>query len=116
MTQIGGNQTALLQIQAIGSTKNAIGERDKSWADVILLKGWLDLASGDTRYSTYSAAIKESTHVFLCDYAAIPEDTNNGTLRMVIGNDVYRVQHIDDPMGMHEHLEIYLKYTGGQNG
>ena len=27
---------------------------------------------------------------------------------------VYEILLIDDPMHMHEHLEIYLKYIGGQ--
>ena len=26
---------------------------------------------------------------------------------------VYDIKLIDDPMGMHEQLEIYLSYTGG---
>ena len=32
---------------------------------------------------------------------------------MVIGGKVYEVMLIDDPMELHEQLEIYLKYTGG---
>lgn len=32
---------------------------------------------------------------------------------MLIDGKIYDVQWIDDPMGMHEHLEIYLKAVGG---
>jgi hypothetical protein len=33
---------------------------------------------------------------------------------MVINDKVYDIMVIDDPMELHEQLEIYLKYTGGQ--
>ena len=32
---------------------------------------------------------------------------------MIINDSVYNIQLIDDPMGLHQHLEIYLKYIGG---
>ena len=60
---IGGNITAILQISA--TTKNEIGESVKSWQDVMALRGWLDLSSGDSKYATFNAKIQESTHVFL---------------------------------------------------
>jgi len=34
--------------------------------------------------------------------------------RMIVNGGVYDVKLIDDPMGLHKQLEIYLKYTGGQ--
>lgn len=115
MTNIGGNQTALLQAQTT-KDRNEIGERVHRWETAAKLTGWLDLMTGDTRHTTYSAAIQESTHIFMCDYVEIPLDVKNSVMRVVLGNDVYQVQSVDDPMGMHEHLEIYLKYTGGQDG
>lgn len=115
MTNIGGNTVMLLQTQTTNG-RNSIGERVRRWEDVARLTGWLDLANGDTHHTTFSAAIQESTHIFLCDYRELPVDVKNTVLRMALGNDVYQVQAVDDPMGMHEHLEIYLKYTGGQHG
>jgi len=35
--------------------------------------------------------------------------------RMLINDEVYDVLYIDDPMNLHQHLEIFLKYIGGQN-
>ncbi len=105
----------LLQVQTTNG-KNAIGERVRKWEPVAHLAGWLDLANGDTRHTTFNAAIQESTHIFICGYVKLPVDVKNAVLRMADDNDIYQVQYVDDPMGMHEHLEIYLKYTGGQNG
>ena len=33
---------------------------------------------------------------------------------MLINGEVYEVLLYDDPVQLHEHLEIYLKYVGGQ--
>lgn len=117
---IGGNQTAILQIKQ--TQKNVIGESEMTWIDAYQLTGWLDLSNGDST-STYNAKIQESTHIFLCDYDELIATNDNQTIqltsensRMVINNQVYDIKLIDDPMGMHEHLEIYLKYIGGGLG
>lgn len=118
---IGGNIKAILQVST--ATKNEIGARDKSWHDVMELTGWLDLQAGDSKYTTYNAKIQESTHVFVSDYQAIPETievdgkvvrVSAENARMVANSKRYDVLLIDDPMELHEQLEIYLKYTGGQ--
>ena len=41
-------------------------------------------------------------------------DATSENARMLIDGQVYQIQVIDDPMNMHQHLEIYLKYVGGQ--
>lgn len=64
---IGGNIDAIVQIKKL-SGKNDIGEREESWLNVLKIKGWLDFASGEAKYSTYNAKIQESSHLFLCDY------------------------------------------------
>lgn len=155
---IGGNITALLQVKDDG-TKNSIGEKTHEWVDVIGLKGWIDLSSGDSNRQTFSAKIQESTHIFLCDFASLvnlstgwlwdPFNFKDGVIklnksdkwkwnpfsfisgnvnnyeerrvvnvtsenaRMFVGGTIYDILLIDDPMGMHQHLEIYLKYVGG---
>ena len=118
---IGGNTLALLQVRSDGN-KNAIGERVNSWIDKKTILGWLDLSTGDSNRSNFYAKIQESTHIFLCDYfdfdgSAGKQDnaeiTSNNS-RLVVNGKVYDVLLIDDPMGAHEHLEIYLKYVGGQ--
>lgn len=135
---IGGNIEAVIQLLT-STTKNSIGERVPQWENVVQLKGFLDLSSGESKYTTYNAKIQESTHVFICDYANIialgtdwkwdEMDFNNSFIntnsaesiaidsensRMIIKGKVYDVMLVDDPMELHKQLEIYLKYTGGQ--
>lgn len=109
---IGGNTIA--QIQTKTTTKNAIGECVESWNTVHSIAGWLDLSSGDSKYTTYNAKIQESTHIFISDYQALDESIEAENSRVVVNNKIYDVMLIDDPMEMHKQLEIYLKYTGGQ--
>lgn len=119
MGKIGGNINAIIQIQAV--TKNKIGEDETKWVDAIpSFKGWLDLSDEDSG-KVYGTKLQESTHMFLCDYFPLvtqgekpgieitPENS-----RMIVEGRVYDVLLYDDPMGMHEHFEIYLKYRGGQ--
>lgn len=112
MKGIGGNTTATIQIN--DTTKNAIGEHVKTWQDVQTLHGWLDLSSGDSRYSTYNAKIQESSHVFVCDYVELDARIEAETARLVHEGKAYDITLIDDPMEMHLQWEFYLKYTGGQ--
>ena len=109
---IGGNIQGLIQIST--TEKNEIGEAVKSWDDVQTITGWLDLSSGDSKYTVYSAKVQESTHVFVADYVQLDNRITAENSRMVIGGKRYDVMLIDDPMEMHKQLEIYLKYTGGQ--
>ena len=112
MKGIGGNIKALIQTYTI--TDNAIGERVKAWKDRQQITGFLDLSAGDSKYSSYLSKIQESTHVFVSDYVPLDSSIKPETSRMVIGGIRYDVLLIDDPMELHEQLEIYLKYTGGQ--
>lgn len=105
---IGGNIEAVLQ-QNVGSQTNRIGEKVQSWTDIHTLWGWLDLSNGDSKY-THNAKLQESTHVFITDYT--PIDQNPKDKRMVVNGVVYDVLLIDDPMGLHQQLEIILKYVG----
>lgn len=118
---IGGNIEAVFQINV--PMENEIGSVVDAWHDVITLKGFLDLSSGDSKHTTYDAKIQESTHIFICDYKPIPEvlELDGKSIgvcventRMVADSKRYDVMLIDDPMNLHKHLEIYLKYTGGQ--
>lgn len=114
MKGIGGNLKATIQV--FTSTKNEIGENVKTWADAQTIKGWLDLSSGDSKYTTYHAKIQESTHVFIADYVALDSRITAETSRMVINGKRYDVLLIDNPMemGSGSQLEFYLKFTGGQ--
>lgn len=108
---IHGNERADLQIRSV--IENDIGT-DEVWTTVQTLFGWLDLQGGDSKYTTYNAKIQESTHIFLADYKVLDDRIKAENSRAVIAGRVYDIMLIDDPMGRHRQLEIYLKYTGGQ--
>lgn len=110
---IGGNITGNLQLKT-ASMKNDIGESVPTWITIHALTGWIDLSSGDSKYASYDAKIQESTHIFVCDYVALDSRIKAENSRMVINSKNYDVMLIDNPMGMNKHLEIYLKFTGGQ--
>ncbi len=138
---IGGNIQALIQVKDNGA-KNRIGECVHVWQDCTSLLGWLDLESGDSKHNNYNAKIQESTHIFLCDFTSMKSlstkwvwnpfsfltgiinkdeqetvvDVTSENARMVIQELVYEILLIDNPMNMNEHLEIYLRFIGGQNG
>lgn len=111
MVRIGGNITATIQTKSCSTDSKGI--RQAEWSDYTALRGWLDLSGGDSQYSNFNAKIQESAHVFLCDYADLGSLTAEDC-RMIIGGKIYSITLIDDPMELHEHLEIYLKYIGGQ--
>lgn len=106
---IGGNIETILQ-QKNGSTTNAIGEKIQSWADVQTLTGWLDLQTGDSKYTNFNAKLQESTHIFICDY--VPIDRKADDKRLVVNGTAYDVLLIDDPMELRQQLEIYLRLVG----
>lgn len=115
MKGIGGNTKAVFQVR-MENGRNAIGESVLAWTDVQTIKGWLDLSSGDSRYSTYNAKIQESTHVFIADFVQLDSRISAESSRAVINGKRYDITLIDNPMemGSGSQLEIFLRYTGGQ--
>lgn len=109
---IGGNAQARIQTRIV--TQNTGGDHIEDWQTLQTITGWLDLQSGDSRYMVYDAKIQESTHIFLADYVPLDSRIKAENSRMMIDGKRYDIMLIDDPMGMHRQLEIYLKYTGGQ--
>ena len=118
---IGGNIEALLQINV--PVENEIGSVVDTWHDVVTLKGFLDLSSGDSKHTTFNAKIQESTHIFVGDFKPIPESldvegnfirVSPENARMVANSQRYDVMLMDNPMNLNKQWEIYLKYTGGQ--
>lgn len=114
MTGIGGNIEGVIFIDD-GYTRNEIGERvPSSRTAVQTLCGWLDMMSGDSRYTTYNAKIEESSHVFIGDYVELDPRIKTSKSRMMIDGAVYDIKFIDNPMEMKEgsQLEIYLAKVG----
>ncbi len=109
---INGNTEAMIQIRT--TTKNEIGEAVESWADVQMIIGWLDFQGGQAAYTNFNTKLQETTHIFVSDYYELDSRIKAENSRMVIDSKVYDIVMLDDPMGMHRQLEIFLKYTGGQ--
>lgn len=115
MKMIGGNTTAAILVRD-GYQENDLGERIPYFIYIDEIKGWLDLSSGDSKY-TYGAKLQESTHVFIADFYPLPSGLTLSTcspsdVRLRINGLEYDVLLIDDPMGLHQHWEIYLKFVG----
>lgn len=87
-----------------------MGEPILDWNTVQTITGFLDMSSGDSHYTNFNAKIQESTHVFICDY--VPLNVTVSESRMLIDGDVYDIKFIDDPMNLHQHLEIFLEQVG----
>lgn len=111
MKKIGGNIAAQYQTMT-GTTKNEIGESVPQWATVADLWGWLDYASGEAGYQNWGAKAAETTHVFVCDFQALPL----GDARLICNEKTFDVLNVDNPMELNYQLEISLKYTGALNG
>ena len=108
---IGGN--CIAQIQKRTVTTNKYGEQIPNWSRVMEITGWLDVSGGNTAY-TYNAKIEESSHLFIADYVKLPEDVTAENSRLVANGKIFEITFIDDPMGMHRQIEIFLKHTGGR--
>lgn len=112
---IGGNINGVLQLKS--TSKNAIGETVTSYSDTVVLTGFLDLMSGDSKHVVYNAKVQESTHIFICDYVDLSEyGIVPENCRMIVNGLVYEVLMIDNPMELNRQLEIYLKFVGVRNG
>ena len=108
MKKIGGNTNLILKVKS--QIENEIGEKETSWVDYKTIRGSMDFMSETTDRVKYNSKIVESTHVFVCDYVDI--DKSELELKAFHNNKEYDITFIDDPMGLHYHLEIFLKYIG----
>ena len=107
---IGGNTTATIQIKT--SSKNDYGALIDGWKDTVTVKGFLDFTGGDASYkSNFKGKLEETTHIFICDYNEVAQQVTPTTSRLIIDNQIYDVLMIDDPMGLHKHLEFMLKFN-----
>ena len=108
---IGGNVTA----KAVRSVRTVNGQGlavEDGFKTVAEIGGWLDYQSGQKGHTAFQAPIEDTTHLFLSDYDADYAALSEDGLSLVIGGRRYEVLLIDDPMGLHQHLETFLKYVG----
>ncbi len=114
MGHINGNTKAVVQIREI-ETDEYKADRIR-WKDAFSVNGTLDLLDGGVNLKMMSR-IEDADYIFICDYFAPSYNGEKLTAensRLLIDGEVYEVKLFDDPMCLHEHLEIYLKYLGGQ--
>lgn len=108
MKNIGGNTDLILKTRK--QAKNEIGEEVTTWENYKTINGFIDFMSESTGRGSFNSKIVESTHVFVCDYVDIDKSVID--LMAYHNNKEYEITYIDDPMGLHYHLEIFLKYIG----
>ena len=116
MAHIEGTTKAWIQLRSVEPDEYALDRAVWSNAFPKPLCGVLDLTGADVSHQLMKR-VEDADYIFICDYRPLVVDgkklsTENS--RMLIDGEVYEVLLYDDPMQMHEHLEIYLKYVGGQ--
>lgn len=116
MSHIDGNTKAYVQIRDVRPDEFGVdrGNWYNAFPDPLL--GVLDLTGADTSREMMKR-VEDSDYIFLCDYFepyAGGEKLTTENSRILIDGEIYEVRLYDDVMRMHEHMEIYLKYLGGQ--
>jgi len=95
----------------ISQSDNGIGGFVETSQELFKIRGCLDLITGDERY-TNNTPMEESTHILITDYR---KDITTNYLVIDEDNNKYEVTLVDDPVKLHHHLEIYLKFIGDRN-
>lgn len=106
--------TQKLLIKSKKRVDDGIGGFKFSFEDFMTVQGYIDLASGTDEATKQNAAIEESTH-----YAIIPQYVAGITQDMELVDEEgkrYVITYVDDPMGIHHHLELYLTFKEADDG
>ncbi|AEB75898.1 phage head closure protein [Clostridium botulinum] len=98
-------------IMEIAKKDNGIGGKIENQTKLFEIKGFLDLLTGDET-NTNNAFIQESSHILITDYR---EDIRNKNWMVDSNGNRYNIVLVDDPVSMHNHLELYLKFIGEHN-
>lgn len=117
MSSIGGNTAAVIQIGTFEN--NDYGNDVVTWTEAFKepVYGFLDMVNEGTNSRSLMHRVEDADYIFLCDYFVPVADGVRLTAensRILIDGEVYEVKLYDNPMRLHEHMEIYLKYLGGQ--
>ncbi|HAT4203364.1 head-tail adaptor protein [Clostridium perfringens] len=102
-------------IMRITKKDNGIGGKVEKEDEVFKIQGFLDLAQGfgaNGENSNLNSFLQESTHILITDYR---EDISNKNWIIDSKGNRYNIVLVDDPVSMHNHLEIYLKFVGDYN-
>lgn len=101
----------LLDLFKTTKVPNGIGGFTETDVSIGSFNGWIDLLSGEGQQLTHNADIQDSTHVLITDYRT---DIKKG-MKISDGTNKYLVTLVDDPVSVHHHLEIYLRFEGAAN-
>lgn len=101
--------------QLLDNQPDGMGGTIEDWVTYDDLEGFLDLFSGtNRRFSVENAIVEQSSHILI-----VPEYRDDLNDRMKITDEsgrVYKITLIDNPVGLNDHLEIYLELDGGASG
>lgn len=103
-----------LMLQVKKEVDDGIGGFVETWADLKPIEGYIDLTMGTDLNTQQNAYTEQSTHI-----AVIPDYDQdiNDDMRLVDDKGRwYSITYVDDPVGVHHHLELYLNYGGEVNG
>ncbi len=103
------------RIQSAVLVDDGIGGSVATWTDAMdSVKAYIDLITGNDNNTVQNAFVEQSTHILI-----IPTHTPGITdkMRVVDAADRwYSITYVDDPVGQHHHLELYLKFGGVISG
>lgn len=106
--------TQAYRIQSAVLVDDGIGGSVATWTDTMSVDAYLDLTTGSDNNTVQNAFVQQSTHVLI-----IPTHTPGITDKMRVvdtDNRWYSITYVDDPVGQHHHLELYLKFGGVISG
>ncbi|MCM8710537.1 head-tail adaptor protein [Clostridium sp. SYSU_GA19001] len=92
-------------------TFNGIGGFIETPIELFKIKGYLDLLSGN-ELTTNNTFMEESSHILLTDYRQDIKSKEHWIVDEK-GNH-YNIILVDDPLNLHHHLEVYLKFVGNK--
>ncbi|WP_085829081.1 phage head completion protein [Clostridium massiliodielmoense] len=98
-------------VMGIVKKDNGIGGFIEKEDELFKMQGYLDLLTGDET-NTNNAFIQESSHIIITNYR---DDITTKHWIIDSKNNRYNIVLVDDPVSMHNHLEIYLKFIGEHN-
>lgn len=106
--------TQVFKIQSKTLTDDTIGGSTVAWGDTLSVNGVLDLITGSDNTALQNAFVEQSTHLLI-----IPKYTSDISDPMRVVDEYgrwYSITYVDDPVGQHHHLEVYLKFGGVVSG
>lgn len=101
-------------LQKVEQMPDGLGGLIDDWKPALNVSGYLDLLTGTNENALQNASVEDSTHILV-----IPDYTVGITdkMRVVDGSGrIYEITYSDDPVGVHHHNEIYLKFGGDTVG